>query len=55
MAARTIAVIDGNSLVHRAFHALPPSMTASDGRPTNAAFGFCSMLVKMVTDWALAK
>ena len=50
MAARTIAVIDGNSLMHRAFHALPPSMTAPDGRPTNAAFGFCSMLVKMVAD-----
>jgi len=48
--ARTIAVIDGNSLMHRAFHALPPSMTAPDGRPTNAAFGFCSMLVKMVAD-----
>jgi DNA polymerase I len=47
---RTVAVVDGNSLIHRAFHALPPSMTAPDGRPTNAAFGFMSMLVKLVTD-----
>ncbi len=48
--ARTIAVVDGNSLIHRAFHALPPSMTAPDGRPTNAAFGFVSMLVKLVQE-----
>lgn len=50
MTQRTIAVIDGNSLMHRAFHALPPSMTAPDGRPTNAAFGFVSMLVRLVAD-----
>ncbi len=50
MSQGTIAVIDGNSLIHRAFHALPESMTAPDGRPTNAAFGFVSMLVKMVQD-----
>ena len=50
MAARTIAVIDGNSMLHRAFHALPPTMTAPDGRPTNATFGFVSMLVKLVGD-----
>ncbi|MBE0418235.1 MAG: DNA polymerase I, partial [Coriobacteriia bacterium] len=46
----TIAAIDGNSLLHRAFHALPPTMTAPDGRPTNAAFGFISMLAKLVAD-----
>lgn len=50
MPERTLAVIDGNSLMHRAFHGLPPSMTAPDGRPTNAVFGFMSMLFKMVTD-----
>ncbi|MHB9003705.1 MAG: DNA polymerase I [Coriobacteriia bacterium] len=50
MTARTIAVLDGNSLLHRAFHALPPTMTAPDGRPTNAAFGFVSMLAKLVGD-----
>jgi len=44
---RTLAVIDGNSLLHRAFHALPVTMTAPDGRPTNAAFGFVSMLLKL--------
>ena len=50
MPERTIAVIDGNSLLHRAFHGLPPTMTAPDGRPTNAVFGFASMLFKMVAD-----
>lgn len=50
MDRRTLAVIDGNSLIHRAYHALPPTMTAPDGRPTNAVFGFTSMLLKMVAD-----
>jgi DNA polymerase I len=50
MTPHTIAAIDGNSLLHRAFHALPPTMTAPDGRPTNAAFGFISMLVKLVQE-----
>ena len=50
MPERTIAVVDGNSLLHRAFHGLPPSMTAPDGRPTNAVFGFMSMLFKTVAD-----
>ncbi|PKQ37319.1 MAG: DNA polymerase I [Actinobacteria bacterium HGW-Actinobacteria-1] len=50
MDKRTLAVIDGNSLLHRAFHGLPPTMTAPDGRPTNAVFGFTSMLVKMATE-----
>ncbi|MEN6429295.1 MAG: DNA polymerase I, partial [Coriobacteriales bacterium] len=50
MSERTIAVVDGNSLLHRAFHALPPTMTAPDGRPTNAVFGFVSMLLKMAAD-----
>lgn len=50
MPERTLAVIDGNSLMHRAFHGLPPTMTAPDGRPTNAVFGFMSMLFKMVAD-----
>jgi len=50
MAERTLAVIDGNSLMHRAFHGLPHTMTAPDGRPTNAVFGFMSMLVKLVAD-----
>ncbi len=47
-ARRTFAVIDGNSLMHRAFHAVPPTMNAPDGRPTNAIFGFLNMFLKMI-------
>ena len=47
----TYAVIDGNSLKHRAFHAIPPTMNAPDGRPTNALFGFVSMLLKLMEDF----
>ncbi|WP_028264508.1 DNA polymerase I [Atopobium fossor] len=43
---KTIAVIDGNSLMHRAFHAISQPMQAPDGRPTNALFGFFNMFVK---------
>lgn len=45
---RTFAVIDGNSLMHRAFHAVPPTMNAPDGCPTNAIFGFLNMFLKMI-------
>ena len=45
---RTFAVIDGNSLMQRAFHAVPPTMNAPDGRPTNAIFGFLNMFLKMI-------
>ncbi|MBR0404902.1 MAG: DNA polymerase I [Eggerthellaceae bacterium] len=45
---KTIAVIDGNSLMHRAYHAVPPTMNAPDGTPTNAVFGFMSMLFKFI-------
>ena len=51
---RTIAVIDGNSLMHRAFHAVPPTMNAPDGTPTNAIFGFLSMFLKMVDSYTYA-
>jgi DNA polymerase-1 len=48
--ARELYLIDGNSLAYRAFFALPESIATSDGRPTNAIFGFASMLVKLITD-----
>ena len=42
-------IVDGNSLMHRAFHALPP-LTNEDGIYTNAVFGFLSMLLKVIAD-----
>ena len=44
---KTVAVVDGNSLIHRAFHAISANMTAPDGTPTNAVFGFMSMFIKL--------
>ncbi|MBI3255346.1 MAG: DNA polymerase I, partial [Candidatus Andersenbacteria bacterium] len=41
-----LALIDSNALVHRAYHALPP-MSTRDGTPTNAVYGFTTMLRKM--------
>jgi len=43
-------LIDGNSLAYRAFFALPESIATSEGFPTNAIFGFASMLVKLLTE-----
>ncbi len=47
---KKVAVIDGNSLMHRAYHAIPASMAAPDGTPTNAVFGFMQMLLKFIED-----
>ena len=47
---RELFLLDGNSLAYRAFFALPESIATSDGRPTNAIFGFASMLVKIITE-----
>jgi DNA polymerase I len=51
--AEDLFLIDGNSLVYRAFFALPESIATSTGFPTNAIFGFASMLVKIVTDYGV--
>src|SRR5436853_5879879 len=47
---RRLFLIDGPSLVYRAFFALPESIATSTGQPTNAIFGFASMLVKLLTE-----
>jgi DNA polymerase-1 len=47
---RELFLIDGNSLAYRAFFALPQDMATSDGRPTNAIYGFASMMVKVLVE-----
>ena len=42
-------IVDGSSLIHRAFYALP-TMTTSNGQFTNAVFGFTNMIVKLIAD-----
>jgi len=46
----TLLLVDGNALMHRAYHAMPPFRT-SKGIPTNVIYGFFSMLHKAVTDF----
>ena len=43
---RSVLIIDGNSWTHRAFHAISTPLTAPNGQPTNAVFGFMSILIK---------
>ncbi|OGH44537.1 MAG: hypothetical protein A3I49_01555 [Candidatus Levybacteria bacterium RIFCSPLOWO2_02_FULL_37_11] len=44
-----LVLIDGNAIVHRAFHALPP-LHAHKGMPTNAVYGFFAMVLKVIND-----
>ena len=44
-----LVLIDGNSLINRAFYATPP-LTAKDGTPTNAVYAFINMLIKLIGD-----
>jgi DNA polymerase I len=50
-AQQELFLIDGNSLAYRAYFALPESIATSTGFPTNAIFGFASMLVKLLTEY----
>jgi DNA polymerase I len=44
---KKLVLIDGNAIIHRAFHALPP-LNNKEGQPTNAVYGFFSMLFKII-------
>src|SRR3989344_5092591 len=46
---KRIIIIDGNAIIHRAYHAIPP-MTTKDGVMVNAVYGFTSMLLKVWKD-----
>jgi DNA polymerase-1 len=45
-----LILIDGNAIMHRAFHAMPP-FTASDGTLVNAVYGFFSMFLKIIEEY----
>lgn len=54
-----LLLFDGNALVHRAFHALPPLTQPMTGELVNAVYGFASTLLKVFADfkpthWAVA-
>lgn len=46
---KRLVLLDSNSLINRAFYALPP-LTTADGRPSNAVFGYTTMLMKIIKD-----
>ncbi len=46
---KRFVLLDSNAIVHRAFHALP-GLTAPDGRPTNAVYGFTTILLKIIDE-----
>ncbi len=48
--AEKIVLLDGYSLMYRAFHALQTPMNAPDGTPTNAVHGFVMMLMKVIAE-----
>lgn len=45
-----LIIIDGNALIHRSFHAIPPTLRDKNGRLTNAVYGFTSFLLKAVEE-----
>jgi len=47
--AKTVYLVDGNSYIHRAYHAIR-GLSNSKGLPTNAIFGFTKMLIKLLDD-----
>lgn len=47
---KKLVIIDGSSLLYRAFFALPPTMTSPEGVPTNAVYGFLRMLLGLYRD-----
>jgi len=50
LSKKKIILIDGNSLVYRAFFALPQTLATNSGQITNAVYGFTSMLIKLMKD-----
>lgn len=49
--SKELLLIDGHGLAFRGFYALPATLAASDGTPTNALVGFTNMLVKCLDEW----
>jgi len=46
-----LIIIDGNALIHRSFHALPPTLRTKSGLLVNAVYGFTSFLLKALNEF----
>jgi len=49
--AGKLMIIDGNALIHRSFHALPPTLTTKKGEMVNAVYGFTTVLLKAIREF----
>ena len=47
---RRVVLIDGHSLLFRAYHALPKTFRTKEGKPGGAVYGFLTMLLRVVED-----
>ncbi|OGM59972.1 hypothetical protein A2892_03680 [Candidatus Woesebacteria bacterium RIFCSPLOWO2_01_FULL_39_10b] len=45
-----LVLIDSNAILHRAYHALPKTLTTKSGEPINAVYGFVSILLRIIQD-----
>lgn len=48
---KKLIIIDGNALLHRAWHALPPTLTTKTGEIVNAVYGFTMILLKVLKEF----
>jgi DNA polymerase-1 len=48
---KTLLLLDAHAMIHRAYHALPPTLSSQDGTPTNAIYGFLLMLQKVISEF----
>lgn len=47
---KTLVLIDGHAMIHRAYHSVPETLTTKSGEVVNATFGFTNMLIKALGD-----
>ena len=47
---RKLMVIDGNSIVNRAYYGVSQTLTTREGQPTNAVFGFLNIMNKLLEE-----
>ncbi len=48
---KKLMILDGNALIHRSFHALPPTLTTKKGEMVNAVYGFTAVLLKAIREF----
>lgn len=46
---KILIIIDSHALIHRAFHAFPPTLVTKDGKPVNAVYGYFSLLLDVIS------